>query len=60
MRVNLLRVPRSLMFAVLLGLALTPLSPDAGSSVSATTSIPSRIDTAHQRVAAEPSAIALR
>jgi hypothetical protein len=55
MRVNVLRVPRSLMIALLLGLALTPLSPDTG-SVSATPSIPHRIDAAHQLAAGDVTA----
>jgi hypothetical protein len=55
MPVNLVRVPRSMMIAFLLGLALTPLSPDTG-SVSATTSIPHRIDAAHNLAAGEATA----
>jgi hypothetical protein len=46
MTVIVSRVPRSLMCALLLGLALTPISPDTG-SVSATPQIPHRIQAAH-------------
>jgi hypothetical protein len=43
------------MCALLLGLALTPLSPDTG-SVSATPQIPNRIQAAHDVIAAAAEA----
>ncbi|MDX6806047.1 hypothetical protein [Terrihabitans rhizophilus] len=56
MKVIVSRVPRSLTCALLLGLALTPLSPDTG-SVSATPQIPNRVETAHAVIDAAASKV---
>jgi hypothetical protein len=46
------RVWRNLILALLLGAALVPFAPDAG-TVSADTAFSHRIDTAHRLVAAQ-------
>lgn len=53
MRFVPVRMTRGFIFALLLGAALAPLSPDTG-SVVAETRIPHRIDTAHDLTKTAP------
>ncbi len=53
MRIVSVRLPRGFVFALLLGAALAPLSPDTG-SVVAEPRIPHRIDTAHDLTKTAP------